>query len=98
MKVRVECGPNDVIKRSCVLAVNRKAGELAEKQTLQASRFLNSLLVANLATPCLCRLLHGQILQDEAQKCRVKHIVFTHQPLTLFVNFLQLPLMPGMTG
>ena len=32
MKVRVECGPNDVPKRSCVLAVNKKAGEIAEKQ------------------------------------------------------------------
>lgn len=35
VKVRVECGPSDINRHTCVLAVNKKAGELAEKQTLK---------------------------------------------------------------
>jgi hypothetical protein len=32
--VRVECGPRDAMRRECVLAVSKKAGEVAERQTL----------------------------------------------------------------
>ena len=39
VKVRVECGPSDVSRRTCVLALSKKAGELAEKQTFQVTLY-----------------------------------------------------------
>ena len=48
IKVRVECGPRDAAQGSCVLAVTKKSGELAEKQTCKVPWFfvfpLNSVL------------------------------------------------------
>lgn len=35
MKVRVECGPHDARKNSCVLAFSKKAGDVAERQSCQ---------------------------------------------------------------
>ena len=35
--VRIECGPRDVSRNACVLAVSKKAGEVAEKRTIPVS-------------------------------------------------------------
>jgi len=43
--VRIECGPRDAMRRECVLAVSKKAGEVAERQTLLVTPPPPSILV-----------------------------------------------------